>query len=328
MSTRYTIDRFLAKVRRVHCDDGSNGVFTEQTTTAILAEVFRKRYENMKFVGGGLMPIDTSPDPGALAVGWDDVGYTADPGDGIVSDTATDIPKVNVNLERNSNPVHTIARCYSYSLTEMDTAAMGNYDPIVDKADRAREQWERDLNNLIRFGAPDKNIPGFYRHPDVQVENASTGNWATATADQIVDDFAEPVDEMMERTDGVGQPTTAVFSIPLWRRIVVLQKSVASNISVLQYLKETHPSITTWAWDAGLRDQGDGGTGEGKNYTGGSGACMIYNNSRQTVRALLPKGMTPVGPQELGLGFNVFFYGRFAGLAIPRPLEVVRLQGL
>ena len=329
LNRNYMRDSFLPRVRRVHCDDGSNGVFTEQMTTAVLAEVFRKRYEAHKFVAGGLMPLDTSPDAGALAVGWDDAGYTSDGGDGFVSDTATDVPTVDVDLERKSNPAHTLATAYTYSDTMIDTARMsGNYDPIVDKASRAREDWERKLNNAIRFGAPDKNIPGFYRHPDINVVPAATGTWGAATAAQIVADFSTPVDQMMQDTDGVGAPTAAIFDIPTWRRISVLQNSVASDISVLRYLQLTHPSITTWGWDAGLLGQGDGGTGAGSTYTGGQNAVMIYRNDRQTIRGLVPKGMTPKGPQENDLAYKVLFWGRFAGLAVPRPREVVRLEGV
>jgi len=311
-----SIRKLKAKIQRVH---GADSVFVEQMTTEVLSEVFKKRYEMHKFVGGGLMPLDTSADAGALAVAWDDVGYTGDQGDGFVSDVATDIPTVDVNLERKSNPAHTLATAYSYSDTMIDTARMsGNYDPIVDKADRAREEWERKLNNAIRFGSPDKNIPGFYRHPDISTAVATTGNWQAATAQQIVQDFSEAVDAIMQNTDGVGAPTAAVFDIPIWRRIETLQNSVASDISVLEYLQRTHRSITTWTWDAGLLGQGDGGTN----------CCMIYRNDRQTMRALLPKGMTPKGPQEMGLAYKTFFWGRYAGLAIPRPLEVVRLEGL
>jgi hypothetical protein len=328
ISKRYYADAvrdLKHRIKRVH---GKDSVFVESMTTAVLSEVFRKRYEAHKFVGGGLMPLDTSADAGALAVAWDDAGATTDQGDGFVADTATDIPTEDVNLERRSNPAHTIARAYTYSDTMIDTARMGNYDPIVDKADRAREAWERNLNDAIRFGSPAKNVPGFYRHPDISVTPANTGNWATATAAQIVQDFSSAVDNIMQRTDGVGAPTAAIFDIPTWRLIETLQNSVASDISVLEYLQRTHRSITTWTWDAGLLGQGDGGTGEGRNYTGGSNCCMIYRNDRQTLRGLLPKGMTPKGPQEDGLAYKTIFWGRYAGLAIPRPLEVVRLEGL
>ena len=324
----YTIDSFLAQTRYVHRNDGSNGVFTEQATTAVLSEVFRQKYEGMKYVGGGLMPLDTSAGAGALAVAWDDTSYTSDNGDGFVSDVATDVGTVNVALERNSNPVHTLARAYTYSDEELETARMGNYDPIVDKASRTREDWERKLNDAIRFGVPALGFDGFYRNPNLTVETAVTGTWSAATADQIVTDFAAAVNAIRTNTDGVSEPNTVVMDLPTWNRLEELQKSVASDKNVLQWLRSNYPMITTWAWDFGLRGQGDGGTGEGRNYTGGSNCLMMYKNDRQVLRANLPKPMTPKGPRETDLGWKVIFKGRYAGLAIPRPKEIVRLEGL
>ena len=322
------IEQFKEQVRRSGHYDGSNGVFTEQATTHVLTEVFRKQYEGFKFVGGGLMPMDTSAGAGALAVAWDDVGASSDGGDGFVSDAATDIATVDVNLERKSNPVHTIARAYTYTDMEMLAATNGNYDPIVDKGSRCREQWERDLNNAIRFGVPRLNLPGFFRNPALQPVTATTGAWASATPAQILADFAQSIDTIRTGTAGVSQPDTVLFDLPTWNRLEALQNSTASDVNVLQYLRTNYPMITTWAWDFGLRGQGDGGTGSGADYTGGSNCLMMYKNDRSTMRALLPMGITPKGPQEVDLSWKTILWGRFAGLAMPRPKEVVRLEGL
>lgn len=330
MSTEITIDSFLKSVQRAHYNDTSNGVFTVQATTAVLAEIFRKKYEGHKFVGGGLMPMDTSAGPGALAVAWDDVGYTGDDGDGFYSDMATDIATVDVSLERKSNPAHTMATSYCYSDFEMDVARMGNYDPIVDKGSRAREEFERKLNNAIRFGVPRLDLPGFYRYPGISVGTAAVGNWSTggATALQVRGDFAAAIAQYRTQTDGVAEPDTVLLDLPTWNYIEGLQNSEASDVNVLQWLQRNYPMIRTWAWDLGLRGQGDGGTGEGKDYTGGSNSLMLYNNDRSKLRALLPKAITPKGPRETDLGWKVQFLGRYAGLAIPRTKEVLRLEGL
>ncbi len=323
------IQNYLSDVRRAHRNDGSNGVFTEQATTAVLSEVFRKKYEQHKWVGGGLIAIDTSAGPGALAVAWDDVGYTDDGDDGFISDISTDIATIDVNLERKSNTVHTIARSYCYSDIEMNAARAGNYDPIVDKASRTREAWELNLNNAIRFGVPSIGFDGFFRNPSLTPVTALTGTWATATADEIIADFAEAITQIRTSTSGVSEPDTVVFDLTTWTILEQKQKSVASDKNVLQWLRENYPFIRTWTWDFGLRGQGDGGTVDDKGrYSGGSNCMMMYKNDRTVLRALLPMAMTPKGPQEQGLSWKTIFWGRFAGLAIPRPKEIVRLEGL
>ncbi len=330
MSRVVTIDSFLARTRRVHCDDGSNGVFSEQATTAVLSEVFRKKYEGHKFVDGGMMPIDTSSGPGALAVAWDDVGATVDDGDGFYSDSATDIATVDVNVERKSNPAHTMATSYCYSDLEMDVARMGNYDPIVDKGLRASEEFGRKLNNAIRFGVPRLNLPGFYRYPGISIGTDPTGNWAPggATSLQVRTGFAAAMAQYRTQTDGVAEPDSALLDLDVWNYVEGLQNSDASDVNVLQWLQKNYPMIKNWTWDLGLRGQGDGGTGEGKDYTGGANSMMLYKNDRSTLRAILPKNKTPKGPRETDLGWKVQFIGRYAGLAIPRTKEVLRWEGL
>ena len=323
-----TIDMYLAESKRTGRNDGSNGVFTEQFTTKVLAEVFRKKYEQHKWVGGGLMPMDTSAGAGALAVAWDDVGYSSDDDDGFVSDVNTDTSNVHVNLERNSNPVHTLARTYCYDMLQMNAAAGGNYDPIVDMATRTREDWELKLNDAIRFGVPRLNVPGFFRNPSLQPTTAVVGDWASASAANIKSDFAAAVTSFRTGTAGVSAPNTVVFDLETWTLLEGLQNSDASDVNVLQWLRKNYPFITTWTWDFGLRGQGDGGTGEGRDYTGGSNCLMLYRNDRTVLRAILPMAMTPVGPQQMGITFKTWMWGRYGGLAIPRPKEIQRLEGL
>lgn len=299
--------------------DAQQAIFAQHLVLATLKEVFRHEFEELKFVNNGLIPWDTSAPAGALSVGWYDLTHNSGPGDGIVADDAEDIPAADLSGDFHANRAVTVAKSFKYSLQDVETAAMqGMFGLVQEKSLATREEHDRDLNNLVRNGSNDGSIPGLYQFPGIQVEPAITGSWASATADQIAADFNAAVTSVMTNTKGRGAPDTALFSISAWRRISTLQNSAASDIKVLQRLKEDNPFIKRWDWEDGLVGAGDGG----------QDSVLIYKNSPKTLRAIMPMRMVPLPPQEKGLVVKVIMRSRYAGIAVPRPREIVRLDGV
>lgn len=299
--------------------DTQQAVFAQHLVTATLKEVFRHEFEELKFVNGGLVPWDTSVPGGALSVGWYDLSRAAGPGDGIVADDAEDIPAVDLAADFHANRAVTVAKAFKYSLQDVETAAMqGLFSLVAEKSTATREEHDRDLNNLVRSGSSDGSMPGLYNFPGIQIEPAITGAWASATADQISADFNAAVTAVMTNTVGRGAPDTALFPIAAWRRISTLQNSTSTDRNVLDRLKADNPFIKRWDWEEGLVGSGDGSVD----------SVLIYKNQPGTVRAILPMRMVPLPPQERGLTVKVIMRTRYAGLAVPRPREIVRLDGV
>ncbi len=302
--------------------DAQSAIFAQHLVLATIPEVFRHEFEETKFVSGGLIPWDTSVPSGALQVGWNELSHTQGPDDGIIADDAEDVPAVELKGGFHTNRAVTVAKAFKYSLQDVETAQMqGTWSLITEKSTAVREEHDRDINNLVRNGNNDGSIPGFYRHPGITVSPATTGDWPTATPDEIVDDFNELVTAQMEATLGRGTPDTALFSINSWRRINTLQRSTASDITVLDFLKASNPFINRWDWENGLATAADAGSATTR-------ACIVYRNSPSVIRGVLPLRLVPLPPQERGLTIKVIMRSRYAGIIVPKPKEIARLDGI
>jgi hypothetical protein len=302
--------------------DAQTGVFAQHLVMTTLAEVFRHENEKLKFVNDGLISWDTSVPAGALQVGWQELLHTDGPDDGIVADDAEDIGAIELQGEFHVNRAVTLAKSFKYSVQDVETAQVqGSWSMVAEKSEACRDGHDRDVNNLVRNGSADGSIPGLYRYPGILVEPAITGNWAAATAAQIEADFNAAVTGQRLATAGVEEADTALFPIVAWQRIKTLRSSTATDITVLEFLKRNNPEITRWEFENGLVGKADTGS-----VTGDS--CLIYRNSPSVVRGVMPLRLVPMPPQERGLVVKVIMRSRYAGLIVPKPRAIVRLDGI
>lgn len=302
--------------------DAQSAVFAQHLVLATIPEVFKHEYEATKWVSGGLIPWDTSVPSGALQVGWHELEHVDGPGDGIIADDAEDVPAVELKAGFHTNRVVTLGKAFKYSLQDVETAQMqGHWSLITEKSTAVREEHDRDINNLVRNGNQDGSIPGLLRHPGITVQPAITGDWGSATAAQIVADFNAIVTAQIQGTLGAGEPDTAIFSINSWRRINTLQHSTASDITVLDYLKKSNPFISRWDWEEGLATSADTDAATTRSV-------LVYRNSPSVLRGVMPLRLVPLPPQEKGFIIKVIMRSRYAGLIVPKPREIARLDGV
>lgn len=301
--------------------DAQAGLYAQHLVIQTLAEVFRHEFEEFKFVNDGLIPWDFSSNDGALSIGWYDLTRTQGLGDGIVSDDAEDVPSVEIAGSLNVNKVVTVAKAFKYSRQDVRTAAMqGLFGLVAEKSMACREAHDQDLNQLIRNGSNDGSIPGLYRHPGIAVVPATTGNWATASAANIEADFAAAISQMMTNNKGLHQPNTALFPIAIWHRVRTLRSSTATDISVLQYLQDKFPEITRWDFEDGLLGQADTGSTT-------ANSVFLYRNDPSVLRAIMPMRLSPLPPQEKGMCVKVIMESRYAGIVVPKPMALCRIDG-
>jgi hypothetical protein len=192
------------------------------------------------------------------------------------------------------------------------------FDLPAEKAAAAREVHDQEINDLIRVGNAAAGFDGFTNHTGIIVQTAVTGGWLSATALQIVTDFSTAAAFVRSNSNGVENPTAAVFPIDIWTHISTLQNSTASDLTVLDYLKKAWPEISTWTWDDGMKDAGPGG----------NPAVMIYDRNPRKARAVMPMVLRPMAPEQHGLTFKVVLESRFGGVMTPRPLSALRLDGV
>jgi hypothetical protein len=298
--------------------DVQTGVLAKQLVTVTMMELFRHEFPETKWMNGGLINHSTSVDEGAS-----EFAYLESIGGGeaqIVAPNATDLPVVDVEGRNNLRNIHTVAEAITYSTQDLRAARLnGVFDIATEKAANAREAMDRGLERLIRVGSPRHGLSGVVNHPGILVQIAGTGGWQTATAAQIVADFTIAAKTPMDQSDAVEVPNTALFDVASWTRISTLQNSVASDITVLQFLQRAFPNITRWDWEPGLSTADAAGTGP---------AVLVYDNNARKQKAVFPMMMQALPPERKGLSFEIAFESRFGGVIMPRPRAMLRLDGV
>lgn len=313
---KYVIDS-VGHLPMFRTDDNS-AIFAQQLVTATLEELFRYEYRRTRWASGELISIATNMNAGADSVAWFELGDvgTAD----IVADNANDVPTADIQGDLSLNKAYTIATSIQFSTQDVRAARLqGLFDIATEKAVAAREAHDRKLDALIRLGDVSRGLAGVCNVSGSYDITATTGNWATtATAAQINADFQVAWDAIFQGSQGVEEPDTAVFPSTVWGRISSLQNSIASDATVLDFLKRSHPNITLWQVDAGLDNAGNDG----------NDCVMLYSRDRSRLRALMPMALQPLPLEQHGLVAKMVFESRYAGLAVPRPRAIARLSGV
>ena len=297
--------------------DVQMGIFAKQLVTATFRELFRFEYPETKWMNGGLIPISSTINEGATEYSYTEMEHTGRAK--IVADCATDIPLADIGGRNNLRRIKTLAVGVTYCRQDIRTARMqGLFDIAAEKAAAAREAMDRTLDDLIRTGDPAAGLEGVVSHPGIIVESAITGNWQTATAAQIVGDVTAAINAVINQSSGVEVPNTVVMDVASYTRISVLQNSVASDITVLDYLKRAFPMIQRWDWEPGMATVS----------ASGGPSMLVYKNDQTRLRAVFPMMMQAVPPEQKGLSFVLNFETRFGGVMMPKPRAMLRLDGI
>lgn len=298
--------------------DDNAAIYARHLVVASLQELFRFEYRKTKWASGELISITSNIDAGAREVSWMEIGNTGTAD--IVADNANDIPTADLEGDLSINKCYTVATAVEYSTQDVRQSRMqGLFDIATEKAQAAREAHDRKIDELIRLGDVPRGITGITAASGSYDITATTGAWATtATAVQILADFQVAWDAIFTGSQGVEEPDTAVFPSTVWGRLNSLQNSIASDKTVMQFLKESHPNITLWAVDAGIDTAGNSA----------DAAVMLYSRDRTRVRAMMPMVMRPLPLEQHGIVFKMVFESRYAGLAVPRPRSIAKISGV
>ena len=122
---------------------------------------------------------------------------------------------------------------------------------------------------------------------------------------------------MIDATGGVEKPNMAVVSPGILARLRSLLNSAnASNISLKDYLEAAYE--VTFHAEQTMTQAGPGS----------SNAMLLYRKDPQRVRVAMPLFLSPLTIQPVGLAFKCPMESRFGGVILPRPLSILRLDGI
>lgn len=304
--------------RRVR-NDATAGIFLERLVRGGINQVFRHQFPARKWVNGGLVSLDMSISDGATS--WDYQEIEAVGEAKTIGHDATDVPMADITGQSHVKPIHLYGIGYRYTRQEMRTAMMqGRFSISTERAVAAREGHDNKLNRVIFEGDTATGSLGLINTPGIIQRVSGTANWATsATAANIINEFGQAHEYMLEDSDGVEMPNTVVMPIDVYGRLKRLPMSQDNSETVLAYLQRNYPEIDRWEWAPEMATGDLARTGP---------SLLMYNRDPSRLRAIMPMRMRPTPPEARGLGWSVLFETLYGGMMIQRPRSILNLGGI
>lgn len=300
----------------IHLDAGESAFFLRQlehVQTRIL-EVPHKPIKALT-----LIPVNMEADPGAETVTYrtfDRLGVAK-----IISDYATDIPRVDIYGYEKTIKIKSLASSYGYSVQEIRAARKANLNLETRRANVARETIDRLIDRLAWYGDVKAGIQGFLNYPGtiqftLGTKAAGGVSLAVATADEIIKDLTGMITAVRTTTNGVEDIDTFVFPLSTYSMLETI-RIPDTDKTLLAWLRANFPQITRWDWANELETAGTGGT---KQIIG-------FKRDLDHLDFQLPVAYEQFPPQQKGLEYEVICHARAGGVIVYKPQSVVWSQG-
>ena len=315
--------RFDAWSRRIVAETGLFEGRQDANETAIFARqlehVYTKTYDVKypEFKARMFIPLDSSVPTGAETYTYrqfDEIGM-AD----LIANYADDLPDVTLVGKEFTGKCKSLGTSYSYSIQDVRRARMAGLALETALPRVARRATEAKIDKLAAFGDAATGLGGFLNNANVPVISPATGTWSTATADNIIADLDKLVNSIVNTTNGVHVPDTLLLPITQFLRLNNLQKSAASDKTVLQWYLENNPfikNIDHWY----LLDLADA------ELDGPRAVC--YQRSPDVCGLVIPQEFEQFPPQAKNLAFNVPCHARCGGVKFTYPLACAYMDGI
>jgi hypothetical protein len=221
---------------------------------------------------------------------FSDYSTTGSQAGGFIGAETNDIPVMQANITKDNWKVFTwsnILRVPFVSQQLMQHVGR-SLDDILDKG--IKLNYNKDIDYLVYNGFTELDAPGLLNNPNIISELAPAGGaggttWATKTADEILSDVNQIVNETWEASeyDLTGMANHILIDPANYSLIVGRKVSEAGNISILEYLLNNNIANNQgidlvivpcrWCYQAG---------------TSGTNRMMAYVNDEDRVNFDLP----------------------------------------
>lgn len=298
-------------------DAGETATITRQLLY-IKSQTYDKKYPMFK--ARDFIPVSHEVPSGAEQWSywqWDMYGMAK-----IVSNYATDFPKVDVLKKEFLQSVKSLGDSYSYTVQDMRRVAFmspqggGNLD--VKRAAAARRGIEAAIDDIAAVGNPDAGFTGFVNNPNVPVLAAPTGAWAAATALQMIADMNALVQKVITQSNQVEIPDTMIFPIDEFQIINQTPFSTLADRTVASWFLINNPYIENIDQWVKLNLQNAGLTG---------GRIIAYRRDPEVLTLEIPQEFEQFQPQVEGMEYQIPCHARIGGVAFYYPLAACYMDG-
>jgi hypothetical protein len=267
------------------------------------------------------MPVTSEVNPGATTFSYkqyDSVGSAR-----LISAYATDLPRADVVAKEFSGIVRTIGNSFGYSTQEVRSSAFAGTNLESRKSAAATRAHQELVNKIAFSGDADHGLPGLLTNPnlpEVTLLADGTGSsktWATKTADKIVRDVGTLIDKIIVQSKGIHMATEVWMPISQFALISRTQNSVASDTTILEFLRGVYPGVTF----RGVVEMAGAGSG-------GTDMILALENSVENYALELPMMQRFYAPQMTGLEWVIPCESRICGTQVYYPLAFAFASGL
>lgn len=290
----------------------------------VRAQTYDIEYPELK--ARKLIPVDTSVDPGAETVSyqqWDSYGMAE-----IIANYADDLSMVDTLAEKFTSNVQSLGKGYQYSIQDLRRAAMSGNQLDQRRARVCRKAVELGIDNIAAVGNAKGRLKGFVNHPNVTIlataTDGTSARWVTGRAvpkspELIKRDMHAAITEIWTTTKQVHTANTIVLSTTEYGHISQAQVGVENQMTILESFTKNNPNVKNVDFWYKLDTADAAGTGP---------RMITYDRSPDVLQLVIPQEFEQFPPQARNLAFIVPAHARIGGVTMYYPLAVNYTDGL
>lgn len=269
-----------------------------------------------------VFPVQTEVPAGAETAYqriYDSVGVAK-----IISNYADDLPRADVVAEENPVKLRDVGAAYGYNVSEIRSAQFAGINLSAMKARAARRSIDERLNTIAWKGDAANKIIGFLDNPnftEVTLPADGTGSateFSTKTVAQIIRDVNAVIDAIPNATNQVEQADTVIIAPNAYNYLATTPRSDHSDITLLEFLRRTHPEIRRWMKVGALKGAG----------TGNKDLMFAGKFDPDYVKFEIPQRFNQLPVEMRNLEYIINCMARVIGVTVTMPLAFSKAQGV
>lgn len=240
----------------------------------------------------------------------------------LIGNFADDLPRADSVGREVTAKIKHLGASYAYSIQDMRRAKLTGVSIDEMRARAARRAIAEYIDEAVMLGirSEDGTVinTGFANNGSVSLTTVVTGNWATATGDQIVDDVLKMEREIIAASKGVERPDT--LALPPSRMALASTKRLGTSlndITALDFILKKSVGIRNVVQNFRLETAGAGGVPR----------IVAYTANVEAVAAIVPMEFNSLPPEAKNLALVVNCEGRCGGVAWRLPGSARYMDG-
>ncbi|WP_281659648.1 DUF2184 domain-containing protein [Microvirgula aerodenitrificans] len=234
------------------------------------------------------------------------------------------IPGISLDIGKTATPLPIWNIQLSWTIPELESAQKLGRPVDQQKFEGMQLKWQMDTDEQVYVGDAGLGMTGLVNGAAVvNVSNAQTGTWATATVKQIMDDINELLTSVWAASGYAICPSELRLPPVQFGNLVSRIVSDAGNISVLEYLRQNTLSNSINGRPLNIQPL---------KWLVGRGASnkdrmVAYTNEQNRVRfPMVPLQRTPL--EYRGIHQLTTYFGRLGGVEFVYPETIGYRDGI